>query len=95
LKSVTEENTLDEFLNTAELAGTEFIAGKSMIMAFDIAFRPIIWNVTLLLPVICSLCAIILGHLLVKGLGETYKRRYQGAFNYKAEMHLTRLILHN
>lgn len=28
LKSVTEENTLDEFLATAELAGTEFSAGK-------------------------------------------------------------------
>jgi len=27
LKSVTEENTLDEFLSTAELAGTEFSAG--------------------------------------------------------------------
>ena len=28
LKSVTEENTLDEFLATAEMAGTEFTAGK-------------------------------------------------------------------
>jgi len=28
LKSVTEENTLDEFLSTAELAGTEFTAGR-------------------------------------------------------------------
>ena len=28
LKSVTEENTLDEFLSTAELAGTEFSAGR-------------------------------------------------------------------
>lgn len=28
LKSVTEENTLDEFLATAELAGTEFTAGE-------------------------------------------------------------------
>jgi len=27
LKSVTEENTLDEFLSTAEMAGTEFSAG--------------------------------------------------------------------
>jgi len=27
LKSVTEQNTLDEFLSTAELAGTEFTAG--------------------------------------------------------------------
>jgi len=28
LKSVTEENTLDEFLSTAEMAGTEFCAGR-------------------------------------------------------------------
>lgn len=28
LKSVTEENSLDEFLSTAELAGTEFSAGR-------------------------------------------------------------------
>ena len=28
LKSVTEENTLDEFLSTAELAGSEFTAGR-------------------------------------------------------------------
>jgi len=28
LKSVTEENTLDEFLSTAEMAGTEFSAGR-------------------------------------------------------------------
>jgi len=28
LKSVTEQNTLDEFLSTAQLAGTEFIAGE-------------------------------------------------------------------
>ena len=27
LRSVTEENQLDEFLRTAELAGTEFTAG--------------------------------------------------------------------
>jgi len=27
LKSVTQENDLDEFLNTAQLAGTEFTAG--------------------------------------------------------------------
>jgi len=32
LKSVTEENTLDEFLSTAELAGTEFTAGKYEIL---------------------------------------------------------------
>lgn len=31
LKSVTDENTLDEFLATAELAGTEFTAGKALI----------------------------------------------------------------
>ena len=28
LTSVTEENSLDEFLRTAELAGTEFTAGS-------------------------------------------------------------------
>lgn len=28
LTSVTEQNSLDEFLTTAELAGTEFTAGK-------------------------------------------------------------------
>ena len=28
LQSVTEQNTLDDFLATAELAGTEFQAGK-------------------------------------------------------------------
>jgi len=28
LKSVTEENSLDEFLSTAEMAGTEFSAGN-------------------------------------------------------------------
>jgi len=28
LKSVTEESTLDEFLSTAEMAGTEFSAGE-------------------------------------------------------------------
>ena len=28
LRSVTEESKLDEFLNTAKLAGTEFTAGK-------------------------------------------------------------------
>lgn len=28
LRSVTEENQLDEFLRTAELAGTEFTAGE-------------------------------------------------------------------
>lgn len=28
LKSVTQEKDLDEFLNTAELAGIEFTAGK-------------------------------------------------------------------
>jgi len=28
LKSVTQENSLDEFLSTAELAGTEFCAGR-------------------------------------------------------------------
>ena len=29
LQSVTEESRLDEFLSTAELAGTEFTAGMS------------------------------------------------------------------
>ena len=28
LQSVTEQNTLDEFLSTAQMAGTEFQAGK-------------------------------------------------------------------
>ena len=30
LRSVTEESQLDEFLRTAELAGTEFTAGESV-----------------------------------------------------------------
>lgn len=29
LKSVTQQNDLDEFLNTAQLAGTDFTAGAS------------------------------------------------------------------
>jgi len=29
LRSVTEESRLDDFLHTAELAGTEFTAGRS------------------------------------------------------------------
>jgi len=28
LRSITQEKALDEFLSTAELAGTEFTAGK-------------------------------------------------------------------
>ena len=42
LQSVTEQNTLDEFLSTAEIAGTEFQAGtkrpclkKFRVLAFD------------------------------------------------------------
>lgn len=31
LQSVTEQNSLDDFLATAELAGTEFVAGKLFI----------------------------------------------------------------
>lgn len=31
LQSVTEQSSLDDFLATAELAGTEFIAGKLFI----------------------------------------------------------------
>lgn len=31
LRSVTEESKLDEFLNTAKLAGTEFTAGKGCV----------------------------------------------------------------
>lgn len=30
LKSVTQERDLDEFLNTAQLAGTEFTAGTTI-----------------------------------------------------------------
>jgi len=30
LKSVTQERDLDEFLNTAQLAGTEFTAGANL-----------------------------------------------------------------
>jgi large subunit GTPase 1 len=33
LKSVTQERDLDEFLNTAQLAGTEFTAGKCVQMS--------------------------------------------------------------
>ncbi len=29
LQSVTEQSSMDDFLATAELAGTEFVAGKS------------------------------------------------------------------
>jgi len=34
LKSITEENTLDEFLSTAELAGTEFYAGMISLLSY-------------------------------------------------------------
>lgn len=34
LQSVTEQNSMDDFLATAELAGTEFVAGKSTLPFF-------------------------------------------------------------
>lgn len=39
LQSITQERDLDEFLNTAQLAGTQFTAGTSYRMT-DVAFSP-------------------------------------------------------
>jgi hypothetical protein len=33
LQSITQERDLDEFLNTAQLAGTDFTAGKYALLA--------------------------------------------------------------
>lgn len=35
LRSVTDQNSLDEFLSTAQLAGTDFAAGSFQLLDFD------------------------------------------------------------
>ena len=47
-QSVTEQNSLDEFLTTAELAGTDFEAGVCVLKIFILVFLKI--KIYLILP---------------------------------------------